>query len=310
MDKIRILAVVLLGVAPLAWSDTNTPGTLPEEVVIKGQEMGPKIGAMKPPLSIRIDPFESIRPSLEPDRNLFLAQSRLTVGWRHTHPDFLANPRVIEAWRSVFGGRSGILFDLRRELQAVLPNPISDRELKRFQWSLTIADEEGRVYQQYEGSRSAPKELFWNGQNNQGLWIQPGYTYSPVYKFVDSSGSPYTRMGKPIQVSSIARQEPSGLAIGLDSAILFGLEKRLSVLKEPAGRSLLRDTADYIKRNYTDVSLLIRVFAASKDLADAQGEVVQSYLSQELMLPPQGISVQADSAPFREQRVEVVVLNH
>lgn len=283
-------------------------GALPEEVVIKGQDIGAKIGAAKPPLNISMDRYETIRASLAPDRSLFLAQSRFITGWRHTHPEVLFNPRVIEAWRGIFGSRSGIAFNLVEQLQDVLPVPIGEDAVRKFQWSLTIADEEGRIFQQYEGKKDPPAELLWNGQNAQGKWIQPGHTYSPVYKFVDPTGSPYTRVGKPIQVSSLARPELNGLVIGLDSEVLFGSEKAFSS-PEKAGQSLLRDAADYIKRNYTDVSILIRIFAATKDLADSQGESVQTFLARELMMAPQGLTVQTDSAPYSDQRTEIILLN-
>src|SRR5437879_1958174 len=121
MSLIRTAAVALVSagcVIPYAWCvlaprKSNSPanaqtGSLPDEVVVKGEDAGRKIGTSKPPLNITTDPYESIRPSLEPDRSLFMAQSRLTVGWRHTHPDSLFSARVIEAWRNVFGERSGI----------------------------------------------------------------------------------------------------------------------------------------------------------------------------------------------------------
>src|SRR5208282_4268315 len=139
MNRTRAMAVALITLAcgaSWAWSEPQA-GALPDEVVVKGEEVGRKVGATKPPLSIKIDPYESIRPSLDPDRNLFLAQSRSTVGWRAPHPQFLLSPHVVEAWRSVFTGRTGVTFNLLHQLQEVMPNPISDRDARNYAWNLT-----------------------------------------------------------------------------------------------------------------------------------------------------------------------------
>src|SRR5262245_8277594 len=120
MSGSRTTAIALAAAAFLAFDARCEPaprgaksapsaqtGDLPE-VVVKGEDVGRKIGTSKMPLNITTDSYETIRPSLEPDRSLFLDQSRFTVGWRHTHPDTLFSSRVVEPWRNVFGERSGI----------------------------------------------------------------------------------------------------------------------------------------------------------------------------------------------------------
>ena len=85
-------------------------------------------------------------------------------------------------------------------------------------------------------------------------------------------------------------------------------EDLLAELEKP-GLSLMRNTAEFIKRQYSDVSVLIRAYAATKDLGEAQGAAVQADLVRELMLAPQDITVQSDIAPFSEDHIEVVLLN-
>ena len=295
--------------APSANNASGAENGMPAEIVIKGEDKGAKIGSRKPMLDLKADPFETIRPTLEPDQSLLMAQSPLTTGWKNTHPDILFSDRVIEPWRGIFSDRSGILFNLRQQLQDVLQRPITDSEAKHYQWTLTIADEEGRVFQEYEGSKKPPQELFWNGQNSRRQWVQPGRAYSPVYKFVDSGGSPYTRVGKPIVFTGIAHQDSSGLVIGLDSSALFGQDKSGVQFVAKTGDSLIRDAADFIKRRFSGSGVAIRVYAQTKDLAATQGAAVQTYLAKQLMLAPQSLTVTPDVAVFPEQRVEIVLLS-
>src|SRR5581483_606131 len=130
---------------------TNQSG-LPTEVIIKGEQGDNKLGNLKPPLHIEADPFESIRPSLQPDQSLLLAVSPLTVSWRRTHPETLYNQRVVQPWRTTFSQKAGIVFRVRDELGEVLQRKVDDKEARSYAWSLTIADEEGRVFQHWEGS--------------------------------------------------------------------------------------------------------------------------------------------------------------
>ncbi|MEE8424367.1 MAG: hypothetical protein V3S11_00985, partial [Elusimicrobiota bacterium] len=175
-----------MGEAPVSRSETfvgdypSSAGDMPTEVVIRG-EGGRKLKVSKPPLLIEVDPFESIRKSLGADQALLLAESPLTVVWRRTHPEFLRNARVVKPWLTTFSERPGIVFTPLAQLGEVVQRKLTSKEARDYQWSLTIADEEGKVFQHYEGSGNPPAELTWSGHNEQGEWIQAGSAYSPVY---------------------------------------------------------------------------------------------------------------------------------
>lgn len=282
-------------------------GSLPEEVVIRG-EGGAKLQHNKPPLSIDVDPFESIRESLKPDQSLLLAESPLTVVWRRTHPEFLYNERGVRPWLTTFSDRPGIIFQPLVQLQEALQRKVESKDAKRFQWSLTVADEEGKVFQHYEGSKDPPEEIVWNGQNDQGEWVRAGSAYSPVYMFTDPGGTPYTRVGKPIRYKGIVHQERTGLHLTLDSAALFGRTKSRTAI-EPEGIPVVRSAADLIKRRHSGIPIRVEAYAGTQELAQRQAEAVERYLIQELMLLPQDISVDADRAPYADQRLEIVLLN-
>ncbi|MBI5201178.1 MAG: hypothetical protein HY925_06300 [Elusimicrobia bacterium] len=280
---------------------------LPTEVVIKGSGDN-KLNSQKPPLRIDSDPFESIRASLKPDESLLLAESPLTITWRRTHPEFMLNGRVVEPWRTTFSERPGIAFYPREQLFEAVGRRLEQKETRAYQWQLTIADEEGRVFQHYEGSSNPPEELIWSGQNDQGEWIKAGRAYSPIYMFTDPGGSPHTKVGKTLQFTGVIHQEPDGLHISMDSSVLFGTTKGARDL-EKGGTALVRSAADLIKRRFSGIPVRIQAFASGKELGDAQAKLVQDKMMAELMIPQNGINYEGASAPFSEQRIEVVLLN-
>lgn len=284
-------------------------GGLPTEVIIKGAGDPNKLQGAKPPLNIDVDAFESIRESLKPDQQLLLAVSPLTVSWRRTHPEFLKNDRVVQPWRTAFSQRAGIAFRLRDMLSDTLQRRLDNKEAKQYGWSVTIADEEGRVFHHYEGSDDPPEELLWNGQNEQGEWIRAGRSYSAVYTFTDPGGSPRTVVGKPLLFRGIVHQEDTGLHISLDSSVLFGPTKSAAELSSPTGTDLARAAVDLVKRRYTGIPIAIRVFAATKELGDMQAQNLQSFFLKELMVMSKHVTVDAARAPYSEQRTEVVLLN-
>ncbi len=306
--SILILAVGASAQTPPAAPATPAPGGMPAEVVIKA-EGGTKLSDQKPPLKIEIDPFETIRPSLKPDENLLLAVSPLTVSWRRTHPESLMNERVIQPWRTTFSQRAGISFRIKDQLETLLGGKLEPKEAKKWGWSLTIADEEGRVFHNYSGSGDPPEEMLWSGQNEQNEWVRAGRSYSAVYTFTSPDGSPRTTVGKPLLFKGIVHQEDTGLHISLDSSALFGTGKSASELQGPIGPDVLRSAADLVKRKFSGIPISVRVFANTKELGEAQAKTVQEYLLRELMVANRHIGVDATRAPFSDQRVEIVLLN-
>ncbi|MBI3564871.1 MAG: hypothetical protein HY079_06725 [Elusimicrobia bacterium] len=293
------------GAAPAA---AAAPGAMPTEVVIKAE--GGKLTDTKPPLQITVDAFETIRPDLKPDQNLLLAVSPLTVSWRRTHPEFLMNDRAIQPWRTTFSQKPGISFKIREQLENLLGGgKVDPKEVRKWGWSLTIADEEGRVFHHYEGSGDPPEELLWSGQNDQGEWVRAGRSYSAVYTFTSPDGSPRTRVGNPLLFKGIVHQEDTGLHISMDSSVLFGTNKNGQELAAGPGTDLLRSASDLVKRRFPSIPIAVRVFANTKELGQAQAEAVQKFLLRDLMVPSRNVTTDSARAPFSDQRVEVVLLN-
>ena len=282
-------------------------GALPQEVVIKGTG-GSKLKVNKPPLSIEVDEYESIRESLKPDQNLLLAESPLTVVWRRTHPEFLRNERVILPSLTTFSERPGIVFSPKDQLQEVLGRKLEGREERGYQWSLTVADEEGKVFQHYEGAGSPPEEIVWSGENDQGEWIRAGRAYSPIYMYTDPGGTPFTRAGDPLRFKGVVHQERDGLHISLDSQALFGKAKAAEEV-ENEGLTILRSASDLVKRKYNNVPIRVEVYAGSKALAERQAQAVERYLVSALMLTAQDINTDSLAVGYADQRVELILVN-
>lgn len=278
------------------------------DIIIKASNTS-KLNNTKPPLNIELDPFETLRPQLAPDQSLLLAVSPLTVSWRRTHPEFLNNDRVLQPFRTTFSSRPGIVFRVRDQLSDVLQRKLEPKEAKQYAWSLTIADEEGRVFHHYEGSSDPPEEQIWSGQNEQGEWISAGRSYSAVYTFTDPGGSPRTVVGKPLLFNGIVHQEDTGMHLSLNSAVLFGTGKNGAELVKPSGVDLMRSAADLIKRRFPGIPIAVRVFSQNKDLGDTQGLAIQNFLVKELMTTPRNVSTDAARAAFSDQRVELILLN-
>lgn len=293
--------------SPAVSSSTNGS---PTEVTVKGQESSSRITSQKPPINITVDPFESIRSSLKPDQSLLLAMSPLMASWQKTHPEFLMDSRVIQPWRNTFGEKPGVIFPVRKELRETLSKRISNRQAESYAWTLTIADDQGRVFRKYEGSKKPPEEIVWSGEGQGGQWVKAGESYSAIYTFNDPQGSPHTIVGKPIVLKATVHQNPDGLHLALSSAIIFGPRKSETKIQKPDGLNLLRASADFIKRFYPRSSLRVRLFSETSELGNVQAQQIENYLRKELMLPPQNISFEAAEAPFSDQRILIIVLNH
>ncbi len=308
IDPILVAGIVLVvNAAGRAQLPAATSAGMPAEVVIKATSS--KLNDPKPPLAMTVDAFETIRTSLKPDENLLLALSPLTVSWRRTHPESLMNERVIQPWRATFSQRSPNSFKIKEQLLALLAGKLDAKEARKWGWSLTIADEDGRIFHSYSGANDPPEELLWTGENAQGEWIRAGRSYSAVYMFTSPDGFPRTTVGSPLLLKGVVHQEDAGLHLSLDSSVLFGRSKNALELQTPGGLDLLRAAADLIKRKQSGIPIAVRVFANTKEMGDVQAKAIQGSLLRELMVAVRQISVDSTRAPFSDQRVEIVLLN-
>ncbi|MBI4371816.1 MAG: hypothetical protein HY552_05920 [Elusimicrobia bacterium] len=281
---------------------------MPAEVVIKGEGVS-QLGGVKPPLQIAVDEFETIRDDLRPDPALLLSASPLAAAWRSTHPEFLMNERVIQPWRLPFSQRAGVSLRVREQLEGLLGTRLDDAAARPWGWSLTLADEEGRVFHHAEGAKNPPVEIVWSGRSDAGEWVRAGRSYSAVYAFTGPDGAPRTSVGKPLLWKGVVHQEDTGLYLSLDSSALFGTDRAASDVQAPVGTDLLRSAADLVKRRYAGIPISVRAFADTKELGAAQAAGIRDFLLREFMIAPRNVAIDSARAPFSDQRVEIVLLN-
>jgi len=170
---------------------TAAYGEVPQEVVIKS-EAAADVRTKKPELKVKTDNFESIRNSFESDKNLFLFESGDFVSFSRNYPEKLSSDRVIKPWRTAFSDRAVITFYPRRKFEEVFSRAYTEKSAKALQWTLSITDEEGKIFHKYSGSGLPPESINWSGENDQREWVRAGHSYAPLYLFIDEYGSPKT----------------------------------------------------------------------------------------------------------------------
>ena len=296
------------GAAPKPDAPVSYEGGELPEVVIRGEEAD-KLTIARPEFKMDADNFESMRSSLEPAHELFLSESPLFLSRSRNRPEILHNSRIIKPWRTAFSENTTISFNPKNRLKEIFRGEIDPKDLKEFQWQLSIADEDGRVFQKYSGTGDPPQELVWSGQNERDEWIKAGHAYSAIYMFIDAAGSPYTGAGNPLEFTGIVHQEKSGLYISLDSVVLFGPTKSGRKIEKPFGENIIQAAADLIKRKYFNIPIRVYSYAQTISLAQQQAELVVEFLTGRLMILHSMISGEGSTAPFSEQRIDIVLMN-
>ncbi len=308
------LQVTACGLCPMALraQDVTAPATsyseVPQEIVIKS-EAGDELLTRKPPVKVNIDQFDSISKSLEADKSLFLFNAGDFVGFSRNYPEKLFSERVIRHWITSFRDHTVINFYPRSKFDEAYSGAYNEKNSKRLQWTLSITDEDGNIFHKYSGTGLPPEILTWSGENNQHEWVRAGHTYAPVYVFVDEAGSPKTLMGELVKFTVIGYQKGSSFTIGMDSAALFGPNKKGRVLDKEKGEPLLASIADLIKRRYYNMPLRINVYAQTVDLAGQQADLIKNYLKAELMCSENLFSCEGYADTYAQQRADIVLLN-
>jgi hypothetical protein len=305
---LTVLAVARPARAAEVDVSTSAYDSIPQEVVIRS-ESDSEMRTKKPPLEIKTDDFESIKKSLEPDTDLFLFESGDFVSYSRNYPEKLSSPRVIEPWRTGFSDKTVITFYPGRKFEESSGRASGVRAAKEIQWTLSVTDEEGKIFQKYSGVGVPPDTINWSGENDQHEWLRAGHSYAPVYVFVNEYGSPKTVMGDLIKFTAIVFQKGGSLNISLDSVVVFGANKSLKNIEKPGGEALLGAAADLVKRRYYSLPVKVNVYAQTRELADLQAELIKKYLKTELMAGENIISSEGFEDTFSQQRIDISLLN-
>jgi hypothetical protein len=90
---------------------------------------------------------------------------------------------------------------------------------------------------------------------------------------------------------------------------MFGPNKTARALDKDKGEPLLSATADLIKRRYYNMPLKVNVYAQTKELAEAQAELVRNYLKSALMSGESLLTFEGFEDTYAQQRTDIVLLN-
>jgi len=302
------LTLLLSGWATAQETSTAAYGEVPEEVVIKS-EAAAELRTKKPPLKVKTDNFESIKNSFESDKNLFLFESGDFVSFSRNYPEKLASARVIKPWRTAFSDRTVITFYPQRKFLEAFGKAYTDKAAKALQWTLSITDEEGKIFHKYGGAGLPPETINWSGENDQREWVRAGHSYAPMYLFMDEYGAPKTIIGELVRFTAIIYQKGPNLAVSLDSSLLFGPNKSARVIEKGKGEALLAAVSDLIKRRYYNMPMKVNVYAQTKDLAEQQAGLIMNSLKASLMCGESLLSSEGYDDTFAQQRADIVLLN-
>ena len=281
---------------------------VPEEVVVKS-ESEDKLRTARPPLKIKTEEFETIRKSLAPDRDLFLSESGDFMSLSRNYPERLFSGRMVQPWRAGFSDKTVIAFYPRRKFEEVFNKNYTEKTAKGMDWTLSVTDEEGKIFHKYSGSGLPPEFIDWTGENDQREWIKAGHNYAPVYVFVDNAGTPRTVIGDVIKFTAIVFQKGASLTVSLDSVSVFGPTKSMKTVEKVQGEALLSATADLIKRRYYNLPVKVNIYAQTKDLAELQAGQIRDFLRKELMAGESVIASEGFEESYARQRIDIVLLN-
>ncbi len=279
----------------------------PEEVLIKG-ENDDRLKTARPPLTVKADSFEILRPSLGADKALFLFESGDFSGQPRSYPDRLFSTEMVQPWRAGFNDKTVIAFYPLKKFEAAFGKDYAEKTGKESHWALSITDEEGKLFYKYSGTGLPPENINWTGENDRHEWLSAGRSYAPVYVFTDAKGLSKTIMDEVVKFTALVYQKPGTLIISLDSVSLFGPDKSSRTIGKPQGEDLLSATADLIKRRFYGLPIKVSAYARTADLAGIQSGLIQNFLKDELMMAGENIiSGEGLEDSFTRQRVDIAL---
>jgi hypothetical protein len=174
-------------------------------------------------------------------------------------------------------------------------------------WKLVIIDHRHREIKEYSGSGKPPQTIVWDGRNDEGeIIVNVGNIYSYVFTCVDAVGRVQQFMGEPFSFKGLIHREDKGLVISLATEELFSmLDDKVNIRAEAL--SLLREAADEIRKNHSNVPIIVEAYGMDISLLEEQAKAVAKALADELIILEERIKISAYHAPRYEERIDIVI---
>jgi hypothetical protein len=187
----------------------DQPGTVFKTLTVEGEDRV-HLEIARPTLKLDLDPASA--PGLE----LGGAEDVLN----RTRPDLMTPLfESVTASTSPFTGRPW-LEELATGPVARFQPRVSDVEA----WRLTVTDARGRAAAKFEGKKSPPKEIAWDGGGADDSIAMPGVSYSYVLEAKDRAGNKRTFMGDQFEVPAYRRQGANGPTMVLPGSAVLGVD--------------------------------------------------------------------------------------
>ncbi|MBN1596123.1 hypothetical protein JW933_09380 [candidate division FCPU426 bacterium] len=180
-------------------------------------------------------------------------------------------------------------------------NPRYKGNVNIAKWRLRITDGFGNVFKDYSGESNLPKQLIWDGRGKDNKeMMDVGTSYSYIFSIVDVASNPTSQMGKPIVLESLLYEENGEIIARLVAEAIFE-KKGVKTEISQKGKLYLKEVADLLMYRQR-FPLLIESYFGDVDEASYQGERIQKYLEELMILPEKKIKVVA-----RKSRLKKVV---
>lgn len=284
------------------------------EYVIKG-ESRLALDSEKPPLQATLDDGELIKPTLETEKQAFLVgppdfgQVKDAVP-TEIHSDFVIVPRYFEFRPDAVAHE----FKLRAELDRIYKETNLKEAAVKARWEFRIADASGKIYMEFSGKGLPPDVLAVPTRNVEGEPVRPGSPYAGVLTYRDSYGEVHTALTSPFTLSGLLEKTEKGYVINLSLEALFERkpkpeDKDKGVVLSAAGKSMVQETADWIKSHRGALApLYITVYSGNKEKGQKQADFLAGRLIQSLLRSKENVQARGSpSGSHLDEYVEIAV---
>jgi hypothetical protein len=287
---LALLASCLLGISFAAKSE-NSDGKM-ADVVVKEKDAF-KIEKQKPPVSVSVDHMKAVLPTIKTEKYFLDGQADKPETDDLALPFDLSTKEDISPW-----------------LHSVVSAPVAEfvfgnSKTDVAKWKLIITDSRGKPFKVFEGKKSLPVSLLWDGNDSKKHFMQAGMAYSYIFEVIDNHGGKNTVIGKPFTLDAVAYQKREDLIVSLALKSVFENKKNGLEVSEK-GKLILKEVSDII-RGYFDSKILIKVYAANKPLAATEAKMLSAYFTEALLPPADAITLESYATAPEDYQIEVIL---
>ncbi|MFC1522134.1 hypothetical protein ACFL6Y_06970 [Elusimicrobiota bacterium] len=278
------------------------------EFTIKGKA-SMDIESKKPPLAIKVDKLEPLKPSLGIEPGFIRKTPSQINEIKEVVPSMLASDHVVSSsFLNIVDKDIVAEFYPLAELKKAYDEPAKKRAKKVGRWDFKAADAQGDIFVVFEGEGLPPETVSLPRKNKKGKWIQVGNPYSGVLRYWDSQGNIHTAITDPIEFTGIVYESFEGSIINLSYQRLFASFDAKMTKK---GKQLVKEASDWIKAQRGHAAVIsVKVHSSDKARSNDQAKQIANMLAKELMRDKYSVSskgLRSDLNLGFQEKVEITV---